>query len=176
MSELNAKTNDAYELPEGIYVEQFRAEPADIDVLQHVNNRVYLRWVEEVATRHSAVKGYDAQTYLKMGSVWVAREHWIEYLRPCLLGDEITVYTWVEAVDDSRCLRRYAMKKSGKIVCCAATEWDFISLETRRRTTLPESLKQAFKLIPGDASCLKELGIARPVRFMPVVQQQEKIG
>lgn len=44
------------ELPEGMYSETFKVESSDIDVLEHVNNRVYLRWIEEVATNHSAKK------------------------------------------------------------------------------------------------------------------------
>ena len=87
----------------------------------------------------------------------MAREHWIEYLRPCVLGDTVTVYTWVEALDESRCLRRYAMTKAGKLVCNAATEWDFINFATKRRT--------AFKLIPAGDGCLKALGIGRALRY-----------
>ncbi len=152
-------------LPEGIYRETFEVTAGDIDVLQHVNNRVYLRWIETVATNHSAKKGYDARKYLEMGSVWVAREHWIEYLRPCVLGDQVTVYTWVEATDESRCLRRYVMTKAGKVVCNAATEWDFISFATKRRTAIPPALLDAFRLIPAGDERLKALGIARPLRY-----------
>lgn len=152
-------------LPEGMYAETFEVTATDIDVLQHVNNRVYLRWIEEVATNHSAKKGYDAARYLAMGSVWVAREHWIEYLRPCVLGDKVTVHTWVEAIDESRCLRRYAMTKAGKIVCNAATEWDFISFATKRRTAIPQALIDAFRLIPAGSDILKAMGLARPLRY-----------
>lgn len=153
------------ELPEGMYSETFKVESSDIDVLEHVNNRVYLRWIEEVATNHSAKKGYDAKRYLEIGCVWVAREHWIEYLRPCVLGDTVTVYTWVEALDESRCLRRYAMTKAGKLVCNAATEWDFINFATKRRTVVPEALKTAFKLVPAGDGHLKALGIGRALRY-----------
>ena len=154
-------------LPEGMYAQTFEVKSEDIDVLEHVNNRVYLRWVETVATNHSAAKGYDARKYLSMGSVWVAREHWIEYLRPCVLGDRVTVYTWVEAIDESRCLRRYAMVKSGKLVCNAATEWNFISFATKRRTPVPDELEAAFRVIRADDECLKALGVARPLRYVP---------
>ena len=95
----------------------------------------------------------------------MAREHWIEYLRPCVLGDTVTVYTWVEALDESRCLRRYAMTKAGKLVCNAATEWDFINFATKRRTVVPEALKTAFKLIPAGDGHLKALGIGRALRY-----------
>ena len=159
--------SDVEALPDGMYAETFEVTASDIDVLQHVNNRVYLRWIEAVATNHSAQKGYDATKYLAMGSVWVAREHWIEYLRPCVLGDKVTVYTWVEAIAESRCLRRYAMTRGGKLVCNAATEWDFISFATKRRTAVPEALVAAFRLVAADDACLKALGISRPLRYAP---------
>lgn len=156
-------------IPAGVYSEEFTVEERDIDVLGHVNNRVYLRWIETVATNHSAAKGYDAKRYLAMGSVWVAREHWIEYLRPCFLNERVTVCTWIEAVDETRCLRRYVMKKAGKIVLNAATEWDYIHLATMRRTAIPESLRSAFTVFPAADERLKAAGLSRPLRYLPAV-------
>ena len=158
-------TEEELMLPQGLYAETFIVQDSDIDVLEHVNNRVYLRWMETVATNHSAARGYDWKKYLAMGSVWVAREHWIEYLRPCVLGDVVTVYSWVEAFDDTRCLRRYAMKKGGKLVCTAATEWDYIDFKTKRRASIPEPLQVAFQRIPDGDERLKALGLARPLRY-----------
>ena len=68
-------------------------------------------------------------------------------------------------MDENRCLRRYAMTKAGKLVCNAATEWDFINFATKRRTAVPEALKTAFKLIPAGDGRLKALGIGRALRY-----------
>ena len=38
----------------GVFVHTFTVPPEAIDVNGHVNNLEYLRWMQEVATRHSA--------------------------------------------------------------------------------------------------------------------------
>ena len=79
-----------------IYQYSFTVGPESIDVLKHVNNREYLRWMEKAAMDHASSLGCGAKECLARNEVWVAREHWIEYLRPCYEGDELTVYSWVE--------------------------------------------------------------------------------
>lgn len=69
-----------------------RVEPEDIDMLGHVNNVVYLRWVQEAAIAHwSAIAPVDEQEKL----IWVIRRHEIDYKRPALLGDTVLVRTWI---------------------------------------------------------------------------------
>lgn len=150
-----------------LVVKEFTVTAEDIDELGHVNNRVYLRWIEEVARYASDVNGWTTQKYIENGFAWVAREHWIEYLRACVLGDVIRAYTWLQSRDESRCLRRYALKKGPKICCVGATEWDFIDLNTRRTTVCPERVAEHFRLVSKDDDRLVSLGISRPVRYAP---------
>ena len=57
--------------------------PAEaIDGNRHVNNLAYLRWMQEVATEHSAAQGWGMHRYFSAGVTWVVRSHFIEYLRP----------------------------------------------------------------------------------------------
>jgi len=142
-------------------------KPEDIDVLDHVNNRVYLRWVEEAALHASDVNGWTTPDYIGFGAAWMARQHWIEYLRPCVLGDEIEIYTWVQYHKNGLCLRRYAMKNAGKLCCVAATEWVFVDLKTRRVVECPPQINDCFEVVNPDDTRLKELGVARCVRFTP---------
>src|SRR4029434_6266445 len=66
--------------------------PDDIDEQNHVNNTVYLRWVQDVATAHwRAVAGAEAQETIR----WVVLRHEIDYKAPATLGDEIVLRTWV---------------------------------------------------------------------------------
>ena len=66
--------------------------PADVDELGHVNNTVYLRWVQEVATAHwQAVASAESQAAV----VWVVMRHEIDYKAPALPGDEVLLRTWV---------------------------------------------------------------------------------
>ncbi len=146
---------------------EYTVTEEDTDELGHVNNRVYMRWLEESARAASALRGWGSEAYLTRGYAWVARQHWIEYLRPCVPGDKVTVYTWVEASAGARSLRRYCFKRGPKVCIVAATEWDFIDLKTRRAVAVPDSVLSQFEPVPADDPRLKELGIARQVRYEP---------
>lgn len=64
----------------------------DIDQLHHVNNVVYLRWVQEAAIAHwNAAASAAAQA----AYFWVVTRHEIDYRRPALAGDGIIARTWV---------------------------------------------------------------------------------
>ena len=65
---------------------------ADIDGQNHVNNTVYLRWVQDVATAHwKSLAGADVQEAIG----WVVVRHEIDYKSPANLGDQIVLRTWV---------------------------------------------------------------------------------
>ncbi|MBN1657626.1 MAG: acyl-CoA thioesterase [Anaerolineae bacterium] len=61
----------------------------DLDTAGHVNNAIYLSYVEEVAIRW-ALTGSLGMVPL------VARKHRIEYLQQAMLGDELEVVTWFQ--------------------------------------------------------------------------------
>ena len=150
-----------------IFEKTFIIGPESIDVLGHVNNREYLRFMEIVALEHADLLGWGTQACLKRGEAWVAREHWAEFLRPTFLGDELTAYTWVQAHHASRSLRRYAIKRDKKVVFVGATEWAYIDMKTGRALDIPQDIGLAFPIVDADDSRLAELGISRPVRFTP---------
>ena len=151
-----------------IYHKKLIVTEASIDVLGHVNNREYLRWMEELAIEHSAANGWTQERYLTEGHVWVAREHWIEYLRPALLGDELDLFTWVHNIVGSVSLRRYAVLRRGKLLTNAATEWAHIDFATKRLCPLPESVSSVFELVPEGSDLLRQHGINRPMHWYPV--------
>ena len=62
--------------------------PGDIDEQNHVNNTVYLRWVQEIATAHwQAIASSEAQE----GVGWVVLRHEIDYKTPACLGDDVVL-------------------------------------------------------------------------------------
>src|SRR5688572_3617331 len=64
----------------------------DIDELGHVNNVVYIRWVQEVAAAHWRHVG--SRELIEKYS-WVVLRHEIDYITPCFLDDRIMGSTWV---------------------------------------------------------------------------------
>lgn len=126
-------------------------EPADIDELEHVNNVVWLGFAVELAMAHSADVGLDMAAYRRLGCVWVARRHEIEYLRSAVLGDEILEETWVVEMRAARSIRRARFLSTDgiELVRCRM-EWAFVDLATQRpRRVLPEVLER-FTPIPDD--------------------------
>src|SRR6266702_6204740 len=66
--------------------------PGDIDEQNHVNNAVYLRWIQDVATAHWKSLA-SAQSQAAIG--WIVLRHEIDYKMPAAAGDEILLRTWV---------------------------------------------------------------------------------
>ena len=69
-----------------------RVEAYDLDERAHVNNVVYLQWVQDAAAAHWSTLAPET---VRDEVAWVALRHEIDYLKPALLGDEIAIMTWV---------------------------------------------------------------------------------
>src|SRR5438477_13055366 len=111
------------------------------DVLRHVNNLAYLKWMQSAAMAHSAAQGWPTEAYLKLGAGWVVRSHEIEYRSPALPGDEIIVRTWVADLGKATSLRRYhivrAVGAQETILAVAATDWAFIQFANHLPRRIP---------------------------------------
>lgn len=109
--------------------------PADIDVMGHVNNVVYIRWVQEVAAAHWQ---NFATVALRSRYLWVVLRHEIDYRNPAFLGDVITGTTWVGTHTGAKFERFVTLhNQNGKAVAEAKTWWcmlDGISLRPTRIT------------------------------------------
>jgi len=111
---------------------KIQVKPEDIDELGHVNNVVYLRWVQEVATAHWRANETRVVTdkYL-----WVVLRHEIDYLKPALINDQIIGQTWVSSMEGAKSTRHVKFTANGKDLAQAKTVWcllDAISLRPKR--------------------------------------------
>lgn len=66
--------------------------PTDIDGQGHVNNVVYLRWMQEAAEAHWDAK---ATAELKARVNWVVTRHEVDYKAPAFVGERLVARTWV---------------------------------------------------------------------------------
>jgi acyl-CoA thioester hydrolase len=76
-----------------IFRQRLSIAPSDIDELGHVNNIVYLRWAQEIATAHWRARAGDD---LVSRYVWVVTRHEADYRASLVLGDDVEVRTWVD--------------------------------------------------------------------------------
>ena len=119
--------------------------PEDIDEQNHVNNTVYLRWVQEVATAHwRAVATADAQENIG----WVVLRHEIDYKTPACGGDEVVLRTWVGKSTRLTFERFTEIRRSGddQLLSNARTLWCPIDAQTARPTRVPAEVREQFSI------------------------------
>ena len=119
--------------------------PEDIDGQNHVNNTVYLRWVQEVATAHwRAIAGAEAQESVG----WVVLRHEIDYKAPAGLGDDIVLRTWVGKATRLRFERFTEIRRSGdgQLLSKARTLWCPINSQNGRPIRVPPEVREQFSI------------------------------
>jgi acyl-CoA thioester hydrolase len=129
-----------------IFVFEHHVHDDEIDVLGHVNNLAYLKWMQSAAVAHSTACGWTTERYLKAGGGWVVRSHKIEYLNSALADDLIAVRTWIAGFKKVTSLRRYRIIRSSDqaILAEAETNWAFIGFEHRVPRRIPQEVIDDF--------------------------------
>jgi len=113
-----------------VYTATKSAQAEDIDELGHVNNAVWVRWIEEIATAHwrTAADSAHVETY-----VWVITRHEIDYLKPLLEGQSVTGRTWAEQPKGARSVRLMEFVGTDETVHVRSrTTWAMINRTTGR--------------------------------------------
>ena len=118
-------------------------EPADIDRQNHVNNTVYVRWIQEVATAHWQARS-SADVRDAIG--WVVLRHEIDYKSPAGLGDEIVLRTWVGKATRITFERFTEIRRASdsELLSQAPTIWVPINPETGKPTRVPPEVRTRF--------------------------------
>ena len=119
--------------------------PADIDEQNHVNNIVYLRWVQEVATAHwCAVASPNAQEAIG----WVVLRHEIDYEIPAARGDEVVLCTWVGKATRLTFERFTEIRRNrdDQVLSRARTLWCPIDAQTGRPVRVPADVRSQFSI------------------------------
>lgn len=117
--------------------------PGDIDEQNHVNNTVYLRWVQEVAAAHwRAIASAQAQESIG----WVVLRHEIDYKAPACLSDDVVLRTWVGKATRLTFERFTEILRStdGQLLSKARTLWCPINAQTGRPVRVPLEVREQF--------------------------------
>jgi acyl-CoA thioester hydrolase len=119
------------------------AEPEHIDELGHVNNAVWVQWVQQVAVAHWEAVADPAH---KAAYYWVVVRHEIDYLRPAHEGDRITARTWVGEAPQGARFDRFVefIGAAGKICARCRTEWAIIDKALGRPIRVPPEVIAPF--------------------------------
>ncbi|MCA9145277.1 MAG: acyl-CoA thioesterase [Planctomycetaceae bacterium] len=130
-----------------VFVFEHDVRDDEIDVLGHVNNLAYLKWMQSAAVAHSSACGWTTERYLESGGGWVVRSHKIEYLNSALANDTVVVRTWIAGFKKVTSLRRYQIvrKLDQAVLAEAETNWAFIGFEHRVPRRIPQEVIEDFR-------------------------------
>jgi acyl-CoA thioester hydrolase len=116
-------------------------DAADIDLNGHVNNVVYVRWLQEAGTAHWRAHFPD-----DLGGrwSWVVLRHEIDYRRALRAGDMVSARTWVGEPRGVRFDRYVLIEGPDGVAAQGHTEWALVEAATQRPHRIPAEILAAF--------------------------------
>ena len=116
-------------------------EPADIDHMGHVNNSVYLKWVQEAVVDYWS-KVAPPEAVAK--HLWVAMKHEISYRRPTFLDDTVVAKVIAERVRGARAFFTTVIKRGEEVVAEVESVWCCLDAVSQKPARLAQDVVRRF--------------------------------
>ena len=123
------------------YSKKITVESKHLDELDHVNNVVYLQWVQEISKEHWLSK---TNKEVNTNYFWVVRSHHLEYKKQTFFGDELLVKTYVENYSGPLSVRVVEFYAGEKLVVVARSMWCLLDAGTKKPARVPEEIMNLF--------------------------------
>lgn len=136
----------SWDLPDP-HVVEIEVLATDIDAYEHVNNSVYLSWLDRAAWSHSAKLGVPLEHCISMRRGMAAHRSEIDYLRAAVLGDLVFVGTWIVSTDHKlRVERRFEVRRArqGELLARARIDYVCINLDSGRAARMPDLFQRVY--------------------------------
>ena len=115
--------------------------PADIDHMGHVNNSVYLKWVQEAVIRYwESLAPPDAVAR----QLWVALKHEISYRRPTFLDDIVVANVIADKLEGARALFTTVIKRGEDVLAEVKSTWCCLDAASLKPTRLAREIAERF--------------------------------
>jgi acyl-CoA thioester hydrolase len=129
-----------------IFTWRTRVRTYELDQFEHVNNAVYLNYMEEAATQASTDAGFSWDWYNAHGCTWLVHKIGIRYYEPAHYADELEVKTWVSDLRRVRSHREYEIIRPADStrIARARADWVFLDSETLQPKRIPPEFHESF--------------------------------
>ncbi len=125
------------------FAKAFTAAPEHIDELGHVNNAVWLQWVQDIATAHWSAVADPAHVERY---VWVVTRHEIDYRGNVGLGETVSAETWIpnppKGAQFDRCVE--FRDAAGKRLVAVKSTWAMLDKASGRLVRVPAEVAAPF--------------------------------
>ena len=123
------------------HVHRLAIEPGDIDFMGHVNNSVYLEWVQEAVIAYWR-RVAPAEAVAK--HLWVALKHEISYRRPAFIGDVVVASVVAEGVQGARAFFSTMITRGEEVLAEVKSAWCCLDAVTHRPARLARDVVRRF--------------------------------
>ena len=122
----------------------FTARPEHIDELGHVNNAVWVEWIQAIAVAHWEAVASPAH---RAAYVWVVTRHEIDYRGNVGAGESVTAETFIpDPPSGARFDRRVDFRNSqGKVIVAARSTWAMIDRASGRIVRVSKEVAERFR-------------------------------
>ena len=123
------------------FLHSIAIQPHHIDQMGHVNNAVYLHWVQEAVIAYWQCKSSgDVRDQL----LWVALKHEITYRLPLFLGDCVVAEVTAIGTRGSRATFMTRFRRGEDLVAEVRSSWCCVDAKTRRPRRIEAKVSDAF--------------------------------
>jgi acyl-CoA thioester hydrolase len=150
------------------FLAQHSVRESEIDEYAHVNNAVYVRWLDGIAWSHSAALGLPLARCLALRRGMAVRHTRLDYLAAAVVGDALSLATWIVASDGRlRCRRRFEVRRTRDDARLLRAEIDYVclNLDSGRPCRFPPEFAAHYRVLPEVAAALGRLPPAEQVGF-----------
>jgi acyl-CoA thioester hydrolase len=126
--------SNAFHYPIGIKAD-------DIDHMGHVNNSVYLKWVQD-----AVVKFWEtvAPSEAVARHLWVALQHQITYRRPAFLDDTIVADVVADGMAGAKAMFTTVIKRGETVLAEVKSTWCCLDAASKRPARLARDIVARF--------------------------------
>ena len=111
------------------YEKKYLVTLNEIDEYNHVNNVIYVQWMQEVSNNHWLLLTKDLP---KLDYVWFVIRHEVDYKKQGVLGDEITVKTWVGETAGIKSIRHFEMSRGDELLVKSQTTFCLLDATSQK--------------------------------------------
>ena len=121
-----------------------------IDAMGHVNNVVYVDWVQTAASKHwnAATAPYfkkeiSGEEHIGINKIaWVVLDHHITYKAAAIAGDVVVISTFVKTFSGAKSERHTEIKRKrdNQLLASAITNWCLLKMPERKPMRVPQEI------------------------------------
>lgn len=125
------------------YSINMQVQQQHLDAMNHVNNVVYIQWMQDIASEHWHT---IATPELKSKLVWVIRRHEVDYHNQAFLHDNLLITTWTGEYTNVTWKRHYKITRplDNKEIITAMSLWIPVDVKTQKPHRVDEAIVRLF--------------------------------